>query len=60
MRNRLLQIAELGKIPAPEIESNGDDRAEAKELYSHLVERIHRIVETNTPAAARGGRQPRR
>ena len=51
MRNRLLRLAELGKIAPPATEYQGRVLAELRKngFYHELVTRIRHIVETNIP-----------
>src|SRR5262249_31733513 len=55
MSDRLVRLAELGKIPAPPPESTQGVAAKPKTkgFHCHLVERINHIVEANIPANAR-------
>jgi hypothetical protein len=53
MRNRLLRIAEFGKIPAPQMDESNPSKSKKNGFYGHLIERIHQIVETNVQRDAR-------
>jgi 2-polyprenyl-3-methyl-5-hydroxy-6-metoxy-1,4-benzoquinol methylase/glycosyltransferase involved in cell wall biosynthesis len=55
MRNRLLRIADSGRIPCPDIDPADTEPIKPKNngFYRNLVARIRQIVETNTPTEAR-------
>jgi 2-polyprenyl-3-methyl-5-hydroxy-6-metoxy-1,4-benzoquinol methylase/glycosyltransferase involved in cell wall biosynthesis len=55
MCNRLLRIAGLGRISAPEMNTGEDQPTNGKSdgFYRPLVDRIRQVVETNLPTDAR-------